>query len=603
MMTNRRSVFDEKDTKTALRTLQSNLDREEKEDYEDYEDDKDHEEAPPGYVPAREALPAPAPAASVASARDEEEEEEEESDENLTVDEILERARSYEDWDIFEDVAPSLILKGDTVKYSIKKNGKHVATVEHPYSYDEIQKNFGGGSYVVTLRSKLFSKRPGGGYLTSQPRVVATPEEAGRPAAPIVEKGTSLPDTLAMLQQMNDKARAEQKAEMERLREEDRLREERRDRERKEQEARDREREEKRASSENSTMMLMMKMMEQNAQASREAAQRSSDMLIAILTKTPPPAPVEKEDKRGDKMFDLMLNVLLDKKGKGEAIDPLKLQEIVSAAEEKGYSRAKEVRELANEEAERLAALGGRARDDDDDEEKEEKPESTTQTLLKTLTPLLTQLAQQPAQPQLPPPRQIPRQPMMQRPPMAPRPPAHVNVNPNQPAAVRAPAPAPKPGTEPGGHHVKEATAPNPPQRTPAPAGLPRAGAGLTRATPPQTAPAPAQKVNTMKPSKKEIASEIVINLMGQDLQANLLTQKFDPEATADKALASLKDHGIDAHWLSNNFTLAEMKAVARGKGMPDAFDPYLERFHSHVFGKWNQATPEKVPEVVTNPS
>jgi len=36
---------------------------------------------------------------------------------------------------------------------------------------------------------------------------------------------------------------------------------------------------------------------------------------------------------------------------------------------------------------------------------------------------------------------------------------------------------------------------------------------------------------------------------------------------------------------------------------MPDAFDPYLERFHSHVFGKWNQATPEKVPEVVTNPS
>lgn len=119
---------------------------------------------------------------------------------------------------------------------------------------------------------------------------------------------------------------------------------------------------------------------------------------------------------------------------------------------------------------------------------------------------------------------------------------------------------------------MKEANRPNPPQREPAPQSAPKAFLGQAKP----------QKVS-MKPSKKEIAAEIVINLIGGDLSANIFAGNFDPEGTADKSLLSLKDHEIDAKWLTENFTLADMKRVAKDKGIPDTVHPYLERFYARI--------------------
>lgn len=95
-----------------------------------------------------------------------------------------------------------------------------------------------------------------------------------------------------------------------------------------------------------------------------------------------------------------------------------------------------------------------------------------------------------------------------------------------------------------------------------------------------------------MKPSKKEIVSEIVSNLIGADLSANIFSGNFAPEATADKALLSLKDHEVDAKWLLEHFTLQDMKAVAAQKGIPDAVHPYLERFYKQIEGVTAPANP-----------
>lgn len=549
----REGVFDKNpNEKRALAQLQHNLDQEEDLEpdenlYETEENDFD----PPNDPPRLEAV--------------------EEKDLNeLSVDEIINRAEKLEDFDIFLDVGAPLAARGDHVTYSFRRAGKHVDTVEHPYSYEQLQKDYGGGSYVVMLRSQMFSKKKGG-YLKSQSRTIENPRVTREKEA---KESGSAAEMLALVQQMHDKTRDEQRFEMSRIREETRLREERLEREAKEREREAKEREQKRESDSANTLTLMMRMMQDSAQAAREAAQRQNEMLIAILTKAPTAPAPEKEDKRSEKMFDMLLNVLLDKKSKGESLDPIALHKLLSEAREEGYSRAQEIRELAREEAARMTARSGGG-GDDEDEEKEE-PKSTTKMLLETFAPIVAQLgtAMRAPQPGMMP-MGVPGAPAMQRPMQRPVAPRQVGPNPNVPAKPRQLASPPAQAPQPGGEHfMKEANQPNPPQRTPQPPAQSAARGVLGQAKP--------QKVS-MKPSKREIAAEVVINLIGADLSANIFAGKFDPEGTADKALLSLKDHEIDAKWLTENFTLADMKRVAKDKGIPDTVHPYLERFYARI--------------------
>jgi len=571
-MTQRRSLYDDKDEKRSLAHLQATLDEEE----EEYEEE--HEDAPLGL-----SAPLAAPLTSP----------HEQSIEELTAEQIIARAESSEEWDIFEDIGAILVEKGDRVKYSVKLNGEHKGTIPHPCSYDWLQRKWGGGSYHVTLRSYLFSKKAGGGYLKSQSKMVADPlmddrdEDAPLPTAlagvsPPPEKGPSSLELLGMLQTMTDKAKNEQKAEIDRLREENRLREDRLEKEAKSREERlereSKERESKRESESGSTMMMLMKFMEQSSVAAREAAQRQNEMLIALMTKQPPP---EKEDKKTDKLFDMLLGTMLDKKSRGDSLDPLELQKLLAAAEDKGYSRAKEIRELAQEEAALMNSRhgGGKGGDDDEDEEPREEPKSTTKMLLETIAPMVTQFVQSAQASQAAQAQGMPsqRQPMPMRRPLPP-PQQAGGVNPNLPArpATTSGAQTPtglgsgaRPATAPQEHPVKQAVQPAPPQRQ------------TTNQVMSQTRPQAVGK--SMKPSKKEIVAEVVTNAIGSDLSANILSGKFDPEGTADRCLASLKDHQVDAKWLLINFTLGDMKVVAAEKGIPDSVHPYLEAFYKRI--------------------
>lgn len=506
----------------------------------------------------------------------------EQLNEELSVEEIIARAESAEEWDIFEDIGVHLAAKGDQVKYSVKLNGEHKATVPHPCSYDWLQKKYGGGSYHVTLRSYLFSKKQGGGYLKSQSKMVANPTEEERDedaplpttlggVLPAPEKGPNSMELLGMLQTMTEKSRSEQHAELQRIREENRIREERLEREarireeRLEKEAR--EREAKRESEGSNTMMMLMKFMEQSSTAAREAAQRQNEMLIALLTKAPAP---EKEDKRSEKMFDMLLNLMLDKKSKGESLDPIALQKLLAEARDEGYSRAQEIRALAKEEAALLAARLNPS--SDGEEEEREEPKSTTKMLIETLAPVITQFAQGAQNAQAAQARAMamprPTQPRQLQAPRGINPNLPARPNPGTPAPGAAPAPQTAPAAGGGEHPMKEANAPKPPQRDP------NDILGRTK---------PQQVGKSMKPSKKEIVSELVTNLIGADLSANIFSGEFNPEGTADKALLSLKDHEVDAKWLLEHFTLQDMKTTAAQKGIPDTVHPYLERFYKQI--------------------
>jgi hypothetical protein len=113
------------------------------------------------------------------------------------------------------------------------------------------------------------------------------------------------------------------------------------------------------------------------------------------------------------------------------------------------------------------------------------------------------------------------------------------------------------------------------------------AEASKPASTAPATAPAQnpivLDKQGNQVMNKKELIEKIVVGEMGKDLSANMLTGKFQPEKTADHCLSLLKPHGIDAIYLSSQFTLDDMIRVAKGMKLPDAIRPYLERFHARV--------------------
>lgn len=603
-MNERRSLFEEKEPQTALvraggQNLSAEEDQWDQDNWEENEEEEEEEEQPPEEPEQSASAGIPAsvaplinniapPVASVPS-------RERSSREELTIEDILARADANREYDIFEDVGQPLVDKGDRVTYSIKKNGAHKGSVPHPFSYDQIQKKWGGGSYQVTLRSYYYAKKPGGGYLRSQTKMVDGPETINEPIAHAAPPERESPmEMLTLLQTMNEKSRAEQKAELDRIREDNRVREERLEKEANARELRlekeGKEREQKAEKEGASTLMIMMKMMQQSSEAQQNAAQRQSELMLALLTGKQS----EKKDDKSDKMFDTLMAVLLDKKGKGEGLDPLELQKLLSEERDRGYEQAKEIRELAKEEA---ARMNGRPYRDDDEEEQEEKPEeeSTTKLLLRTMAPALAHLISQPAPAQLPPPVRA-------------LPPPQSRVNPNIPARPApqpmvqrtAPPMAPRPMAPP----APRATAPMIPQTPqprvmmqPAPSPVAPRVQPIAVGAPPK-APAAENKGSLVPQDKKKIVSDLVIDAIGADLAANILTGAFNPEGTADKSLDSLKSHGIDAAWLDANFTLDEMKVVAKSKGVPDAVHPYLERFHTRVKAVATTKTLEVRPTV-----
>jgi len=70
---------------------------------------------------------------------------------------------------VFDFCAP-LVEKGDVIEYDIEQNGSFKATKPHPYSWDQVQREFGAGQYRIQAKSALTRQ-----YRKQETRYVAAP--------------------------------------------------------------------------------------------------------------------------------------------------------------------------------------------------------------------------------------------------------------------------------------------------------------------------------------------------------------------------------------------------------------------------------------------
>ena len=70
-------------------------------------------------------------------------------------------------FDVFSDIGEERFKKGLITRYAVKKNGQHLATLEHPLSWDKVREKFGAGHYQVVAKDGL-----SGAYLKWQTQML-----------------------------------------------------------------------------------------------------------------------------------------------------------------------------------------------------------------------------------------------------------------------------------------------------------------------------------------------------------------------------------------------------------------------------------------------
>lgn len=160
-----------------------------------------------------------------------------------SIDQIKKNNQRHE-FDIFEDFGERHAKADDILKYMIFQNGHLAATKFHPYSWEQIQQEFGGGSFKVVARSTVSGK-----IVKNQSKSVA---------API--KGKSETESSSAMLKLIENMQKASSEERERLKTET----ERRERE---------------------NMKAMQQLQEKMSQESKESNDKMMTMLIAMMNK------------------------------------------------------------------------------------------------------------------------------------------------------------------------------------------------------------------------------------------------------------------------------------------------------------------------------
>lgn len=431
---------------------------------------------------------------------------------DMTPEQIL-SALDEDEFDIFVDVGDAFTKAGDRITYTIKRDGEFLAgSIKHPFSWDQVQAKYGGGTYQVTARS---TKK--GGYIKTESRNVAPPAET--PAEHRDENmkppTNSTTDLLLLLQNMKKEEREEARER------EDRIEQQRReDQQRKDQEAKERVEEMKNSS--NQTMTMMMQMM-------KSQSEQTNALLTALMG--------GKKEEMGIEKILALVEKVSGKKGAGEMTVAEQIR-IAADAEERGRKSTLEMLRMADKRAEEIADMrerGGTSK---------EEGSSAIERVIEAVTPLAqgfmaAKMGAAPSAPSIP------------------------GVNPHTKALPPPPGPL-----------SMKPRAPNTAQML-----------GLNRTPGERKAPVMTQK---------DVIEKIVVDEIGKDLSANMLTMKFDPEGAADKALAILSTHKITPVVLCSQYSLDDMLKGAKARGLPEQVTPYLERFYAHIKGKADANTKDE---------
>lgn len=295
-----------------------------------------------------------------------------------TVDTIIKRLKSENDIDIFQDVGEKLANHDMIVTYQIKKNGKFFTTKSHPYSWDEMQKEFckqEGARFTVTAKNP-----DNGSYIKTQTLNIDRLPDSGR--SNVDETRSQQPtlstqELLALFQQNDEKSKREAA---------------------------------EKARSERETMLTLMQAMKPEKQDNSEIlkiiseqSSQSTNTMVALMTAMMQNKPqdnssdmlkfmvqmqqsaqertermMEKMSENTNKVLEQIMGVVAHKDE--PEFSAFKVMELINSARSEGYEQFNTMNQLAELKAKERSEMLG-----------DKKPEGITETILKSLAPALAQ--------------------------------------------------------------------------------------------------------------------------------------------------------------------------------------------------------------------
>lgn len=443
------------------------------------------------------------------------------------------------DVDIFVGAAQDILRAGEHPLFNIQRNGEFLTTKAHPYSWDQLQKEFGPGSYKVSARIKRT-----GAIKKWQTQQIADPRPpagidfdfAGESSEPStsIQAPTPKPSFMEMYllkSDMDEKSRLRQKEMEDRATARQQEIEAKLTAKQAEIDAKLREIESKKESA-STDMFKMMISMQQESAKQLQAIQADS-------TKT---------------ILGLMTSIMA--KPKDEGIKPHELLKMLSDAEKHGYERMERMTEKVEKLAEARAEEMAERSSGNDPEE------SLIKTVVKGFIPLISQAINNPnlmkPQPQQPSPQEIEHYRRIE----AQRKLQHENA---MIAQRQKASQAPKPVVV----KANEVSAKNP---VPIPAAEPK------QDTPIGVTVAPIGVKNGAVTNMKEKIKTLVIPLLAEDLMAN-----ESPVVAAEKSRVFLAGQGIGLKIVLENFTLKDMLSIADEYKLPEEVKPWLKEFYEYL--------------------
>lgn len=317
----------------------------------------------------------------------------EDFEENTAVradEESIEEEMSSREFDIFTDFGDIHAKKGDIPKYYIYKNGSLVLIKNHPYSWEQIQDELGGGHYKVRMSSMATGK-----IIKTQSQAIADSPISKSKDTEITQNNKFF-DLLGTMNQtlQEQQLRQEERAQQER---------ERFQREMKEQQ----EKIQMESQNQQNTMLAMLTALmskpkddstEKMMMAMQQQSQQNMQMMIAMMDSS------KGKDNSSEVMQMIMqmnqntmlmmkemsnnqaqvVDKITDKieklQHKDDGLGGLKLVELFQTAQSQGFEQMKMLNELAEMKASEKSDS-----DSDDD--------SITKTLIKSVVPMVGQLA------------------------------------------------------------------------------------------------------------------------------------------------------------------------------------------------------------------
>lgn len=294
-----------------------------------------------------------------------------------TVSDIITRLKNENDIDIFQDVGEKLASHDMIVTYQIKKNGKFYTTKEHPYSWEQLQKDHcrqEGARFTVTAKNP-----DNGAYIKTQTMNIDRLPDSGTPNVESgkSDKGLTTQEILAMFSKQEEKAKREA---------------------------------EQKARSERETILSLMQALKPEKQDNTEVlrmisdqSNQSSQTMVALLTAMMQNKPQDnsgemikfmvqlqsQQQERTERLLEKMqentnkvleqVMVVASSKDEPE-FTAAKVMEMVESARNAGYEQFNILNQLAEAKAQERAELV-----------KDKNPESVTETLIKSLAPVIAQ--------------------------------------------------------------------------------------------------------------------------------------------------------------------------------------------------------------------